>query len=493
MEFDDCVLKQSLSSAPCRLPFQNSSHYSSNIQMNVCQSPEAGYVAFQQFQMISNLCKPACTQLSIKMEYSLPQFLTSRYLPNLNPDSIFAYYLFIPSQVKVSTSSPSYGFISYIAEVAGWYNLFLGGSVLVLWEVLCVWLVWALVKMNINPNNLTYIMKVIFLIAAFGVLVYVLTDSIIMLLGNPVATSTKLRPTMPGISLSICLPQYTSKPSQTFTSSLNSHEDVARTEAFWIRGNNLSNKISELSIKKMNGEVVTLWNRSVEAVSSSLQNNKFKIVNLINSDMAVDFCHTLDLSALSYEFSEIIVKAVNDIKLGIHLAGQLLQCQSFYAPVNAETAFNDGYSLFVYKSEVKFQLEETTFQNIQSDDCVQYNETWTFDDCLLDSAFAMIESKKDLLNILLRPRGSKIEKGIERSILQSLYAILLSQKRQKTCKSDCRSLVVRLMADARTARASPESGIKRRPESVPVPLPPIDVNVNLTLPKLNKVNEVRIS
>ena len=51
--FDACVLQQSLSAATCRLPFQTDHP----LLLPICQNPEEGQAAFQQFQLASARCR----------------------------------------------------------------------------------------------------------------------------------------------------------------------------------------------------------------------------------------------------------------------------------------------------------------------------------------------------------------------------------------------------------------------------------------------------
>ena len=486
--FDACVMQQIFTAAQCLLPFLNQSANSIGNILHTCQTHEEANAAFRQFQLASHACKSPCTQFRTDLQYSLPQFLRFRYMPYRKQDSqVFAFYLYLPSTVKTATATPSYGFISYIAEVAGWYNLFLGGSVLTLWQFLCACNILKKFKKDVKFNLLIQALTVLFLVVAGGVLIYILIDCITILLNNPIATSTELRTAQSGLSLSICWPQYTS----IYDKNIFLFNDLAISGNYWTRGNNLSNKIEELSVRKSNGEWSMLWNRSMVSDVNQLPPNLFKIINLINSDTAVDFCHTVDLSSLPYQISQVLVRSVDDISLAIHLAGQLLNSQSYYEVANKDTMAGDK-RFFLYGSEVSLQLEETSFQNVISSNCKQYNATWTYDNCLIEFALRKTGDKQDILRRLLIPDGTKVEAGVERKVLQGLYSILLSQNREKSCKPDCRSLAVGMLAEASAMKASPENGIDVIVEDSPQPLPPIDVKVNLTIPELIKFNKVRI-
>jgi hypothetical protein len=101
--------------------------------------------------------------------------------------------------------------------------------------------------------------------------------------------------------------------------------------------------------------------------------------------------------------------------------------------------------------------------------------------------------KQYLLKQLLKPNGTTPTSGIEGAVLQSLYSILQSAEVVNSCQQDCRSLVVKMTSDASVKTlASPTNGINFCPSnsSYPVPLPPIDVTVNITLPQQSKLNEV---
>ena len=483
---DDCVLQQSLKTATCRLPFQQQP----TRLLRVCQNPEEGWAAFQQFQLAAatgGACRPPCTQLTTTLHYSWPLYLQTCYLPTVTENfKEYAYYLTLPPTIKVSTTLPSYSFVSYIAEVAGWYNLFLGGSVLALWEGL-----WAALSLwswlHISPKKLgqlTPVLTVLVIVAAGGVLIYILMDCVTQLVDKPIGTSTMLRTSLTGLSLSVCLPRF------TYIFNVNAHKDVANTTDFWARGNNLSNKVAELSVRRSEGgDWVTLWNRTGSAANTS-QLSLFQVVNVIRSTTAVYFCHSLDLSALPYRISQVLIRAVDDVALFVHLAGQLLKSQGFYEIANMDTLKVPNNNIDLYGSEVSLQLEETSFLEVSSADCDQYNTTWTFDNCLLDTALMRIEvNKQDLLRGLLN--GTTVEAGIEKTFLQDFYSVLLSQAVERSCQPDCRSLVVQMTAEASTVKAMmPTGGIPRLVANIPKPLPPISVNVNLTMPELSQLNQV---
>ena len=187
------------------------------------------------FILLLWLYRPPCTQLRTDLRYSLPQFLRAQYLPKVRQQesNVYAYILYLPSTVKVSSTSPSYGFISYIAEVAGWYNLFLGGSVLAPWEGLWSW---AFAKMDLKLGRLNRLLTWLYWAVATCILVYILVDSTTTLVDNPIGTSTMLRPSLTGLSLSICWPQYTSVFTRNATTKNYGFKDVANTPEFWMRG-----------------------------------------------------------------------------------------------------------------------------------------------------------------------------------------------------------------------------------------------------------------
>ena len=132
-------------------------------------------------------------------------------------------------------------------------------------------------------------MKFMFLIVAGGILIYIFVDCSITLNDNSIGTSTTLKTTLEGLSLSICLSQRTSMYN-------DNSKDVANTIDFWMEGNNLSRKIDELSVKSTNGDWINIWNRNTGSVTIPLQQQIFQSVNVIKNDVAVDFCHTVDLS-----------------------------------------------------------------------------------------------------------------------------------------------------------------------------------------------------
>jgi hypothetical protein len=96
-------------------------------------------------------------------------------------------------------------------------------------------------------------------------------------------------------------------------------------------------------------------------------------------------------------------------------------------------------------------------------------------------------NKKILLKQLLK--STTFDVGIEGKILQSLYLLLHSEEVANSCKQDCRALVVKITRET-GSKAYPVKGITTSTSASSVPLPPVDVPVNITLPKLSIRNEV---
>jgi hypothetical protein len=486
--FDSCVLLQGLNDITCALPFQDQS-LANRADLMICQNHEDGFATFKKFQAASKHCKPFCLQLAIELQYSMPQYLLAQYLWDARESAqLYAYYLHLPSTIKVSTSFPSYGFISYIAQVAGWYNLFLGGSILAFWDSIWIFSSQILSKFYVQFDLLFKIQKFIIKVLAGGILVYIFTDCISTLANTPTATSTMLTNSPNGFSISLCLPQYTSVYALNYTADYENFEDIANTATFWTTGNSLDNKIAEFSVKKNNGDWVVIWSKDLMLLSNQSEHSPFKIVNMVYNEMTVSFCHTFDLTDLPFQVSQLMINAVNDITIMFHLAGQLLKSQSYYEVANKNTVVIRN-NIYIYGSEVTLQLEETSFQNIKSDQCENYNFSWTYDDCLLDYAITKLGNKQKLLNMLFRPNSSISHEGIERHVLQSLYLILNAEEIIYSCKQDCRSLVVKIFSESSPIKSSPKNGFKPA-QTVSQKLPPVNINVNITLPDISKLNEV---
>jgi len=490
--FDSCVLQAKKRSAEsfCVLPFQSWSDYP-NQQNRICQSFSEGYASFLNFQSAYHSCKVPCTQLKTVFNYYMPQYLATKYLGHMSPNSVyFYYYLSLPSSIKVSKTHSSYGFVTFIAEVAGWYNLFLGGSIFAMWEVLGTKLCRALTKVQKKLSQfLARWQNTIYLMVSSAVLIYIFIDCATILNLNPVGSNILLTSSIiPGLCLSICLPQYTS--AYSFINASYPFVDSSNTTLFWENGNKLSNKIFEVSVIMQGGTAITLWNKSQSAMSAQ-PTNLLRIFNVVSSDLSVDFCHTVDLSTLSGHVRGVQVRAVNDIKLAVHLAGQLLTARALYGVANTNTVRHQQ-NIFLYNSEVSLQIEETTFQDVNSKDCVNYNTTWTYDDCVLD--FVIMESggNSEILRWLLLPNDSSVQQGIEREVLQSLYVALLAQNVETSCHPDCRSLVVTIREEASPTMAQPQRGITPLSGSNLRPLPPLLVDINITMPILSKINQVMI-
>ncbi len=491
--FDACVSKAGPDREPtCILPFQNWSGYP-DIQNRICNTHDDGYASFQQFQLISIACKVPCIQINTVINYYTPQYLLAKYLNGVKQNSkIFANYLHLPSSIKMSKASPSYGFITFIAEVAGWYNLFLGGSIFAVWEVLGTKMLRKLAKIwGKMAQCLSKRWNILYLLVSSGILAYIFIDCITNLILNPVGSNTLLTSSVAqGLSLSICLPQYTSVFINNATSR---YMDIANSTAFWVYGNSLSNKISDLSVITQPGDVLPVWNVG-HSTSSTEETNLFHILNVVSSDISVDFCHTLDLSSFPGQISGLRVRAVNDIELVIHLAGQLLASKNKYGVANSDTVKGPfGKQLVLYNSVVRLQFEETSFQNVSTQTCKNYNKTWTYDSCVMNYMTSNSGHNTTLLMGMLSPsKNSKVQQGIEQVILQSLYTSLLSKNVETVCIPDCRSLIVNMRTEASAITNPSLNGFLVFPNNTYAPLPPFQMEVNIVMASLSKLNQVII-
>ncbi len=491
--YDSCIFQAVQANGPsCVLPFQNLSVLT-DTHHKICKTHAEGYASFQQFQLNYGTCKVRCSQLNTVFNYYMPQYLRDSYLYSIKKEAtIFAYYLFLPSTIKVSKESPSYGFITFIAEVAGWYNLFLGGSIFAIWEVLGTKILRVLFKIHGKVSQfLSPWRNILYLLLSSCILIYIFLDCITTLVTNPVGSNILLtNSVVQGLCLSICLPQYTSG----YTGDRNSSYpflDKANNTAFWVNGSSLRNKILDLSVIMQEGVVITIWNAS-QSSTSTPKTNYFGIFNIVSSNFSVDFCHTMDLSFITGNMRAVRVRAVNDITLVVHLSGQLLAARAKYGVANSETFNKHSGTIFLYNSEISLQLEETSFQNVSTQACKNYNTTWTFDMCVMDFVTMEMGNNTDLLRRLLLPSNNyTVQKGIEKAVLQSLYAGLMSHNFEAVCLPDCKSLVVNMKTGASPLKAVPVDGIRDLFKvNVPIPLPPLLVEVSISVPSQNKLNQV---
>jgi hypothetical protein len=512
--YDACIFQAVQASGPsCVLPFQNLSVLT-DMQHKICNTHAEGFASFQQFQLNYDTCKVPCSQLNTDFNYYRPHYLHDSYLFLIRKEaSIWAYYLNLPSAIKVSKSSPSYGFITFIAEVAGWYNLFLGGSVFAMWKVLGTQILWVLAKIQGKLSQLLSPWRnILYLLMSCGILIFIFLDCITILVSNPVGSNILLTNSIiKGLSLSICLPQHTLSFKQNtslnspFLDDLNTTValekanavaflDLANTTAFWLNGSNLRNKIFDLSVIMQEGDVVTIWNTS-QSSSSIKKTNLFSILNILSSNLSVDFCHTLDLSLFTGNVRAVQVRAVNEITLIVHLSGQLLAAQAKYGVANTKTVNKLLDTIFLYNSELSLQLEETSFQNVNTQNCKNYNTTWTYDRCVMDFVIMEMGNNTDLLTRLLLPSNySIVQHGIETTTLSSLYKGLMSHNFEAVCLPDCRTLLVNMNVMASPTLGQPQKGILSPPPTnkSSIPLPPFLMEITMTIPSLNILNQVII-
>jgi hypothetical protein len=270
-------------------------------------------------------------------------------------------------------------------------------------------------------------------------------------------------------------------PKQTFVYSKYNpvsqpFNDVANTSEFWIFGNALSNTVAKLSVKSSVSDWVTLWEKSKVPSAGQINHSIFENMNMIRNGETVNFCQTVDLSAIPYKLSQVMIKVIEDVTLIFHLNGQLLTSQNCYVIANRDTVLESDYRFFLYGSDISLKLEETSFQNINNDNCENYNSSWTYDDCLINTALGRLGEEHYLLGQLLKSNSNTIiNTGIEATVLKRFSSILQSGQVMNTCRKDCRSLVVKIMAE--TSSASPKL------------VPPM-VDINIFLPEIYRIDEV---
>ena len=83
--------------------------------------------------------------------------------------------------------------------------------------------------------------------------------------------------------------------------------------------------------------------------------------------------------------------------------------------------------------------------------------------------------------------------GVERTLLQDVYRALLSQAGEASCRPDCSSLVIGMKTEVDVFGMGMDKlqSVRRHGGTLPEPLPPISLEVKLSLPDLYKSNEVR--
>ncbi len=97
-----------------------------------------------------------------------------------------------------------------------------------------------------------------------------------------------------------------------------------------------------------------------------------------------------------------------------------------------------------------------------------------------------------LMDLLLPSSNFTVQQGIERVVLQSVCLALLSKNVETVCLPDCRYLTVNMRVEA-----SPKTDRSRfifvYQYTTYAPLPPLLMEVNVTMPDLSKLNQVIIN
>ncbi len=128
--FQSCLLeKRKELHSFCYLPFETDV-----TNENICKTDKDGFETMEKLSRLSELCSQQCTLLDIEFVEEPQSYaavsINEDFRNGLQQASRlrFGYYIHMPMIVKVVSQTNDYGFISYVAEFAGWAGIFVGLS-----------------------------------------------------------------------------------------------------------------------------------------------------------------------------------------------------------------------------------------------------------------------------------------------------------------------------------------------------------------------------
>ena len=199
--FETCLqTKRKELNTSCQVPFETDVN-----DNTICKTDEEGYKVMKELSKLTSKCKPSCQVVDIRIE-EIPQNygVLSRnenfkvgllQVSKMTP----GYYINIPSTASLTSISYDYGFISYVAEFAGWSGIFVGASVLWIVGIITSLFSWVS-SIKIEQKSLTNVVKILSLFY----LLYLVYTCTVKFVNKPQGVMVDFKNTKIEFDMTIC-------------------------------------------------------------------------------------------------------------------------------------------------------------------------------------------------------------------------------------------------------------------------------------------------
>ena len=306
----DACIRSSRESADlaCHLPFLYDN------MTETCPNFAEGAVALRDYLEFQPNCINPCSQFEYRVSQVPIMYFQSRNTTNgyNYKDSIAAiprngYYIDVPEYMTIRTSVPSYSFVSFVAEFAGWAGLFLGLSFSgTLIQILPYVLSSKFVPFADKAVRLilytAYILSTV-------CLSYLFVKLFMKLIENRSSTSIQITDTTYDFAMSVCA----LKAAKQMNASTNSFTSTM-TGPFLKQWTNINSKLSFAEAVTSSGKInlMTAENQAL-----------IKGYNVPQTAASINFCHTIDISSLG-EVQQISMELNTEVSFFFHYPGQFL-------------------------------------------------------------------------------------------------------------------------------------------------------------------------
>ncbi len=359
----------------CLVPFET------NVDDNtVCKTDEDGYKTMTELSKLTSKCKPSCQVVDIRIK-EIPQSYGL-----LSKNEVFrrgllqvskmipGYYINIPSTASLTSISYDYGFISFVAEFAGWSGIFVGASLL-----------WIVGKKTSLISQITsikieekYIANTVKFLSLFYVLYLVYTCAV-KYANKPQGVMVDFKNTKIEFDMTICSSKFLvgyKKILNYENISINQFIVVNQvdTSNFWNDLKNISLVLDSLQLN-YGYEKVNFKNDEI------FKARAIRMYAVPSSNYTITGCFNINLTT-EIELKSISLTYLTEVSVYLHSPGQF-----FYV-------WRDEKNIISSSSNLIIKPDEFGNQVIWHDLCVNFmmerhidlpdNNQQSYDDCVLN-------------------------------------------------------------------------------------------------------------
>lgn len=302
-------------------------HNKSN-RFETCGTNKSMAKVLEKYKNKQEFCLQPCSQVKVGLTLNPVNWLQSLVNSKVPVMTVIpGYYMTIPRTVLVSRMHDSYTTISFIAELGGWVGLFLGVSVLGVYDFLAQML--PKTCRNKIWNFLVVSSRVILKFSCIICATFIFCKCVKKMSSNEKTTNVYIQEKIQNISISFCsltnVYAVTLQGPQTYY--------IANNSGFWQDTTSLKEKMESLVVRLSERETVSVYNSSLNS------NSKFFLfsVNIPKYKTYIESCHSLDLQNWK-NIDSMEIKLKKDLIIYVHITGQLLRPEKQgFAFINKDT------------------------------------------------------------------------------------------------------------------------------------------------------------